>query len=347
MLVLADGLQARGIEVAIGARAHGDTWLLDEARRRQIGAFPVSLTRAIDPLALVRLTRQLRALRPDVVHAHMYGMALYGVVAGRLMGARTVSTFHAGNEHEAAGMRRAGLRVALRLADDVCVVSGQMRADLLAHVDPGAVRLHVVPNGMPVRVGDRLAARRALGVDDDTLVFLAVGSQQRLKGHAGLVRALGALPAVPRWRLLVAGREDDGTAELRDARDASPFRDRIDLLGPRSDVPALLAAADIFVMPSLIEGTPLALLEAMHAGLPTVSTLVGGMPSVVDHGAAGDLVPPGDERALGSALSGLLTSAERRQRLGCAARERAARHYSVEAMVSAYLSVYGARVAPH
>jgi glycosyltransferase involved in cell wall biosynthesis len=168
---------------------------------------------------------------------------------------------------------------------------------------------------------------------------LAVGNLYPVKGHAVLVEAAARLKDLPvPWVVAVAGRGGEDPA-LRLAIDRLGLGGRFRLLGLRTDVPDLLAAADVFAMPSLSEGLPLALLEAMSAGLPVVASAVGGIPGVVRHGENGLLVPAGDAAALEGALRDLITGPGAR-RLGLAAAEEIPRRFGVEAMTQGYLAVY-------
>jgi glycosyltransferase involved in cell wall biosynthesis len=115
--------------------------------------------------------------------------------------------------------------------------------------------------------------------------------------------------------------------------------ERVRLLGARTDVPALLSAADIFALASAWEGRPIAVMEAMAAGLPVAATAVGGVPELIEHDVTGMLAPPGDMAALAAALATLAGDAELRRRLGSAARKRSA-GFSVAAMVSAYARLF-------
>ena len=121
------------------------------------------------------------------------------------------------------------------------------------------------------------------------------------------------------------------------------------LIGLRSDIANVLASADLFVLPSLSEGLPLALLEAMTAGCPIVATDVGDVPTALDHGRAGLLVTAGDPAALAAGMARLLGEPEEARRLGIAASDRAAAEYGLRRMVERYarlyLEVLGHRVA--
>jgi glycosyltransferase involved in cell wall biosynthesis len=165
-----------------------------------------------------------------------------------------------------------------------------------------------------------------------------------------LLRALGELDrsgalANASWRLAIAGRgeEEDNLRTL--ARDEG-IAERVTLLGFRRDVPDILAAADVFVMPSLSEGLPLALVEAMAAGLPVVVSEVGGVPEVAATGREAILVPPGDPAPLARGLATLLRDQRARAAMGVAARERAVRDFSVSTMCEAYARLYRGDAVP-
>jgi glycosyltransferase involved in cell wall biosynthesis len=199
----------------------------------------------------------------------------------------------------------------------------------------------VIQNGAPERRGDREAGRHAIGASEGELVILAVGSLIPRKNHEHLIRCLaaGGSGHERSWRLAIAGTGRE-MERLRSVARELAVDDRVRLLGPRDDIPDLLAGADIFALPSVWEGLPLALLEAMFAGKAIVASDVAGIPEAVDHGVEGLLVPPTDAAALSGALSDLLTSPELRLRLGNAARARAQGEFSMDTMTDAYERFY-------
>jgi glycosyltransferase involved in cell wall biosynthesis len=149
---------------------------------------------------------------------------------------------------------------------------------------------------------------------------------------------------MPQLHIAIAGRGELEN-ELRARAAALGVTDRFHLLGLRGDVDNVLAGADIFVLPSLSEGVPLALLEAMLAARPVIATAVGEVPTVLDHGRAGVLVPAGDAAALASALGGLLTDTDRRRQLSDAALQRASEEYSLDRMMERYIAIYAKLIA--
>jgi glycosyltransferase involved in cell wall biosynthesis len=209
----------------------------------------------------------------------------------------------------------------------------------------GAIR--VIQNGIPVPERPtwpgaperRAESRRRLGIPTDGPLLVAVGNLYPVKDHATLLRATARIDGA---RVAIAGRGEE-EKRLRNLADELDLGNRLNLLGLRDDVGEVLATADLFVHPSLSEGLPLAILEAMAAGLPIVATRVGGVPHALDDGRAGLLVPPGDPPALEAALRALLQEPARAAELGRAAHARARSVYSLAAMTDRYLEIYALR----
>jgi glycosyltransferase involved in cell wall biosynthesis len=161
----------------------------------------------------------------------------------------------------------------------------------------------------------------------------------RLDAAKGLGHLLGAAAQVPEALFVVAGEGPlRGVLEAR-ARQLE-LDGRFRFLGQRWDVPGLLGAADLFVLPSLSEGLPLTVLEAMAAGTPVVATDVGGTSEALVHGETGLLVPPADAAALAGAIRTLLADRGRAERLAAAARVRIREHFSAETMVRGITGIY-------
>ncbi|HMI57260.1 MAG TPA: glycosyltransferase [Gemmatimonadaceae bacterium] len=181
--------------------------------------------------------------------------------------------------------------------------------------------------------------RSELGLAPGELLIVSVGNLYPVKGHAVLIDALAKLRDRRGWRVAIAGRGEE-EPRLRAQAAAAGIGDRVHLLGFRDDIADILAAGDLFTMPSLSEGLPLALVEAMSFGLPVVVTRVGGVPEVVTDGVEGFLVPPSDPGALAAALGALLDDASRRRQMGEAARTRALRDYALSTMADRYERLY-------
>jgi len=321
-----------------------DGWVAQELRRS--GETPVlfQLRRPLDPALLWALVRHLRQAQVDLVHAHEFTMNVYGGVAAALAGVPAVGTVHGRGYYADAGRRIAALKLAARLGLVLVAVSSDIQHFLADTIGLAGVRL--IPNGIDVErpaSGDRARGRAALGLAPATPVIGAIGNLYPVKGHAILLRAVANL-SVPA-HIVIAGRGEEEEALRREAA-ALGLGDRLHLLGFRDDVPDLLAAFDIYALPSFSEGQSLALIEAMAAGRPIVATAVGGNPELLDAGApTGLLVPPGEPAALAAALGGLLADPAAAERLGAAARARARAEFSLAVMLGRYRALYAERLA--
>jgi glycosyltransferase involved in cell wall biosynthesis len=189
------------------------------------------------------------------------------------------------------------------------------------------------PRLAAVSADARLRVRESLAIAADAPLLGIVGNVIRRKGLLYLVRALPAiLAAVPDARLLVIGGEERGdyASRVRAAAEQSGVAAAITWTGHRSDIGELLAALDLYVLPSLEESFPLSVLEAMAAGLPVVATAVGGIPECVVPGETGLLVPPAKTAPLAAAIVALLGDPALRRRFGQAGRLRIQQRFTAE-----------------
>lgn len=303
-----------------------------------------------DVRAFRRLVRLVRDERIDLVHAHLTSAAIWGTLASRLTGRPCVATLHV-LPLEGGAWTRPGLRERLmnfllrRWCAAVIAVSGAVR-DAYAragHVDPAMIV--VVPNGIDGEAfapdsRRRSAARRELGLAPGTMAVLTVSVLREGKGLDVLLEAAPAvIAASPDTVFLVAGDGPSSDA-LRAQSGELGLAERVRWLGFRSDVGNLLAAADLFVHPSLRDALPTALLEAMAAGVAVVATRTGGIPEIVDDPRLGCLVPPSDPGSLAHAITGLLRRPEERAAMGAAAREHVRSRFATRAWVERLEDVY-------
>ncbi len=298
----------------------------------------------IDARAILRLARELRRLRPTVVHSRNWG-ALDAVLAARL--ARVPVVIHGEHGREASDLlgldpRRNRLRrLAARLVDRFVTVSFDLRRWLIETVRIPAARVVTIHNGVDTeRFGDegREAGRAALGLAPDRLVVGAVGRLDPVKDHAGLLAAF-ALVAEASAMLVIVG-EGPCRSPLETRVRALGLGERVRLLGERGDVALLLRGLDVFVLPSLGEGISNTLLEAMATGLPVVATRVGGNPELVEDGVNGRLVPPADPGALAGALAEYLADPALRALHGKTSRQLAVERFGLDRMAARYRKLY-------
>ncbi len=336
MLVLAEELRAELDIVLACPPSRGGRDLLDRAAAAGLGV----LLLPDDP---DEVTRWLRRHDVALLHVHA-GIGWEGhdlAVRGRAAGVPTIMrTEHLPDvitDVEQRELHRAGCR----LVDQVITVSDAVARSFHAGggLDGKAVVIRNGLRGRPAR-RSRLDVRGALDLDPDAPVVLTVARMTAQKGHDTLI---GAWPAVlasrPSARLVLAG---DGPLRdsLRERAQALGVGQSILFLGYRDDVPDLLGAADVFALPSLFEGLPLAVLEAMAAGLPVVATATGGTDEAVLDGVSGLLVSPGNAPALAAALKVVLGTPARAVSLGEAGRRRFETLFTAAGMAADTLHLY-------
>lgn len=285
----------------------------------------------------------------DLLHVHAgigwegHGLAAAGRAAGIPL---IVRTEHLPDLITDPGQRRQH-RDGVAMLDRMICVS---EASLDSHVAAGVPRetLVAIRNGLvprpPSRARDEI--RQALGLTTDTPMILTVARLTEQKDHATLIAALPRiLSQHPRLQVMLAGTGPTAQS-LQDRVEDLGFGGTVHLLGARDDVPDLLAAADLFVLPSRFEGLPLAILEAMAAGLPVVATRIGGTEEAVEHQSTGVLVPPGDPGRLAEAVAALLTDREQARRIGEAGRRRFQQSFTAEHMAERTIDCYRALGLP-
>jgi L-malate glycosyltransferase len=224
-------------------------------------------------------------------------------------------------------------RHAYRCAQAIVANSSAAKAQLEGEGVP-ANRIHVIPNGVTVERFTPVPGVRPVRT------ILTVANLRREKAHDILLQAAALLaPAHPDLSFVIAG-DGPRAAELRAMAARLGLADRVRFLGHVEDVPTLLGQGHAFVLPSISEAFPNAVIEAMAAGLPVVASAVGGLLDLVDHGRTGLLVPPSDPAALAGAIASLADDPSRAARIGAAAREDVAARYSFGRMVRSFEDLY-------
>ena len=301
---------------------------------------------------LWRLWRMFRQLRPAIVHSRNLA-ALEAQLPAWLAGVPCrVHGEHGRDVHDLDGTRRRyrWIRRFYRpLVQRYVPLSEDLARYLHDQVGVAVARIRPICNGVDMeRFRPREDAARD-GVlppgfaNQDSLLIGTVGRLEAVKDQITLVRAFTEIcrhnASDTRLRLILVG---EGTlrGEIEALLTREGIRDRVWLAGSRDDVPALLAALDVFVLPSLAEGISNTLLEAMACGLPVVATRVGGNAELVSEGETGLLVPRADPQAMAAALQRYIDNADLRSTHGLAARARAEAQFSISGMVQRYLEVY-------
>lgn len=317
--------------------------LVDTAKRAGVRVHVLGRRGRFDTGALVRLVRIIRRGRFDVVHNHNFTALTVGVPAAILAGVNVlVRTEH--NVTRSRGRVRDTLSKLAAMREDAQIaVSGDVRR---THVAAGRIppeRFVTIRNGIEgiprASAGARASVRVGLGLLENAFVCLNVGSLTPQKNRRTLLEAAARLKDMPNVRFVVVGSGPE-EARLKGLAEEMGLSDRVSFLGQRLDVPDLLAASDIFVLSSDWEGLPITILEAMSAGVPCVTTDVGGIPEVLTDGETGILVPPRDPDALAAGVRRLAGDAGFRRRIADAAEREFERRFRSEQMVRQTEALY-------
>lgn len=292
----------------------------------------------------LEVARLLRREAVDVVHTHNTQPFLDAVPGGILAGVRTmVHTDHARHFPDRWRYMFAE-RVLSRFVYRVVGVSDDTSRNLVKYEKISPRKIVTIPNGISghvydVRI-DREAKRRELGIAPDAKIL---GFASRLEPQKGVPYLLDAMPEiirrVPQVLLLIVGQGREQSALERQVSELG-IEQHVRFLGVRFDMPELLGLFDVMVLPSVWEGLPMIILEAMAAGCPVVATSVGGVPTAVRNEETGLLMKPGNPHAIVEAVSGLLNDGNRRERFGAAARRVFAQQFTADAMTRQYERLY-------
>jgi glycosyltransferase involved in cell wall biosynthesis len=326
-----------------------ESWSGRELEKRGIAVTVMPLRRAFDASWPMRFAKFIRAQKVDVVQSHEFTANIYASMGARLAGVPIVCTTHGKNYWPHALYRRTAYRWAAHNAHAFVAVSGDLSRYLSSTLGIAEKRVRTIPNGIDSNVFKcdaraRESVRAELSISATQPLLLACGELTQVKGHQFLLHAMRQVVATcPDAVVAIAGhgplRED--LEALAQSIGVSPY---VRFLGFRDDVPALLNAADVFVMPSLSEGLPLALLEAMSVGVPVVATAVGGVPELIQAGETGWLVPPHDADELARMLIEVIRSSGSRQCVVGKARQLCSSQYDLRATVSRYADLYRSKL---
>jgi glycosyltransferase involved in cell wall biosynthesis len=294
-----------------------------------------------DPRGVLRVARLLARRAPDVVHYHATRAGFFGALRRVAGGPPAVYTVH-GLAYRLNGVARPAFFVSeaiiCRTVDQVLSVSRLDLTDLerRGFLPPGR-GIHM-PNAVDARFrpGDGAAARRLLDLPPCGAVVGTVARLAREKSVGDFIDAAARLPGV---HVVVVG---DGEERSRLRRRAAALGERVRFLGARDDVEAILPAFDVFVLSSLREGEPIALLEAMATDVPCVATSTTGSREIIEPTGAGLLVPPGDPEALAAAVARVLAEADLRRRLVEAGRRAVTARSTYAALAARLADVYAA-----
>jgi glycosyltransferase involved in cell wall biosynthesis len=355
--ILNDRLRSRGFDALLvhGTPSAFEGSLEQLAVERHLRCHHIpELGRRISLLSDVRVLARLIGLlcreQPDIVHTHTAKAGTLGRIAAMLYNATrarhrrclVVHTFHG---HVLTGYFRPGLTALVRLVeralarstDVIITISARQRADIVERfaVAPSD-RVVIVPLGLELDPLSRLDGRTAVPGE---IVFGYVGRLTAVKDLPTLLRAMAIVARSSRARLVIIG-DGELRSELQNLAARLGISERVQFVGWEFDLAKIYQSIDCLVLSSINEGTPVAVIEAMAAGVPVVATDVGGVPDVVSDGRTGSLVPPRDPEKLARAMLRLAEDPVLRARMSAAARADAVRRYGAERLADDIASLY-------
>ena len=299
-----------------------------------------------DPRALARLTRHLRSFSPDIMFAiDHHNALLWGGLASVVAGVPTrVLASHTTGRNDGRSTFRASDRFAMTFFDGVVALSDRHAEFLSSQEGVPAAKIEIIENGIDVtafasRPGD---LRGELGIASDAPVMAIVAALRPEKAHDAVLRAAQRLlPHHPHLRVLIAG-DGPRRPDLEQLAIELNLDETVIFAGERRDIPAVLNTADVVVLPShpAVETLPLAVMEAMAAGVPVVASAVGSVPDMIEAGENGFLIEPADVEQLSHNVDRLLRDAALRERIAAAARTTVASRYTAQRMAARYADYF-------
>ncbi|RJQ50856.1 MAG: glycosyltransferase [Actinobacteria bacterium] len=347
VLYLADGLAESGWNVTVAGPKKGR--LASGIDSERVNYVELPMVRRINPIsdlpAFVKLLWLCGRLKPDVLHLHSSKAGFLGRVAGRLARVPVVVFSPKCWSFQSATGLKHRLYVSLegfasRFCDKTIAVSQREIDDALRERVLGPDDIVLINNGITPSPGNPLPPHVQAIVDSSDEIIVSAGRLDEQKGYAYLVDAMAEVMARrPSTTLVVAG-EGPYESDLNEKARALGISESVNFVGEIQDVRPLLEQSTLFILSSLWEGLPHAIIEAMAAGLPTVATDVGGSAELIEENRTGVVVPAKDAQALATAILSLLEDPARMSEMGRLAREKAERDYALEKCISSNASLY-------
>jgi len=311
----------------------------ERARRRGISVRMVHCRGRADLRAVQQIKEYIREDAVDLLHTHGYKADLYGYLSARSAGKPIVATCH----NWVGGTAALGIynhldRMVLKRFNAIASVSDAVSERLLKSGIP-AGKIKAIANGIDVEAFERSQSLPEFRVSGGKII----GVVARLDLQKGFEYLLAAIRELSNFfyglKVVIIGEGPDRTA-IEQMIERYGLQHTVVLAGQQSNMPGIYASIDIFVLPSLNEGLPMTLLEAMAASRPIIATRVGAIPNVIEDGKTGLLVNPRDTAGLRDAIARLLADADLCRRMGAQAHEWVARHYTSGAMARQYRLMY-------
>lgn len=351
LLMLLPALIARGIDAHLLVLVEKDNLmenLFAEAEQLGIPATPIVLSSKLDVVIVRRIRKELDKLKPDILHTHLIHADTFGLAAGKLAKVPHIITSRHNDDgfrskrvvKWASGIMWSGFKACIAISDyihDFVIETENAPEDKVYTVKYG-IEHQRVPSAKLDQA--RQALIDELGLDSNTILL---GMACRLTEQKGIKYALQALKTIlhdyPDTVLVIAGSGELQHELIHQVAELE-ITDNVYFLGWREDVPQLMMAFDIFLMPSLWEGFGLVALEAMRVRTPVIASHVSAIPEVVEHEQTGLLVPPKNSEALAEAIQSLLADRSLRVHMGMVGEDRVEQYFTVDRMADETVSIY-------
>ena len=337
-------LNSKGFEISICCLENSGAF--EKRLNHGTKVFVMNKQPGIDYLLPLRLARLFRREKTMIVHTHELGTYLYGTVGAKLaLRPRIIHGEHGGLLQSSESRKK--YLIVRRCLSYVTDVIHTMSADLkhaLAHmtrINPG--KIVTILNGVESEKFGRTSSSRSrvmLGIEPEVFVIGTVGRLSPVKNFELLIRIIPKLNHIGIHPKVLFVGDGPSRSNLESLIKKCCLEEQIIFLGNRSDVPELLSAMDIFVLPSLSEGLSNSILEAMATGIPVIASDVGGNSELVVHNETGFLFPPGDGNALSQRIAELAGNPEKRYKMGISGRRRIEESFTLEKMIQNYEQLY-------
>ncbi len=322
----------------IGTRLQDDGFMVEHLHRQP----------GIDRSCATRLRQLADREGAEILHAHQCTPFFQAMLSRGLTGRRPVVFTEHGRHFPDTPSRKRSIvnRLLLKRCDRLFGCGAAVRQALVDNEGLPESRVEVIYNGVDLKAlskptqGARESIRAEFGCSANDFVAVQVARLHELKDHQTALKAVDeARHKIPGLRLLLAGDGDQRSAIEQTIRERG-LQQTVTLAGTRKDIADLLSASDVFLLSSISEGIPLTVIEAMAARRPVVSTAVGGLPELIEHGVSGMLAPSGDASSLAASLVQLYQNADLRSQMAEVAAGRAQEKFSLQGMLNSYRDVY-------
>jgi glycosyltransferase involved in cell wall biosynthesis len=345
VLNLSNELSKRGYNITLCVKGRGNLGpILDD-----VDVNIISRRGILDINALYKICRLIKKKNVDIVHGHLAGSSLYGIIAAKITGKKFVITIHGGGSLSKVKLLYL-YKLISHFSDRVVVVSEQIRKEYSIKTRVRPDKIIIIENGIAgskvKTLSNSLSKRKELNLTPDVSIIGTVGNISHVKGHDILINAFEKVVKAYRdARLVIVGdtiqKSDVKYKSILDKMvDSLNLKGKVLFLGARRDVEEILPLFDVFVLPSRNEGTSVALLEAMISGRPIIATKVGGNPGVIEHKVSGLLVTPDEPESLSKEILRLLNDKSFSSKLGDNAREVVEKRFMLKTMVDCHAKMY-------